>query len=363
MKKTIKMVLVLGITALLISLIGCSSEKQVNAPIEQPEIQYIEDSESEETFFKQNYSNIYPLTGIGTNEQINQRIFAVMVNNHSTARPQSGLHKADIVFEILSEWEITRYLALYQSELPDVVGPVRSARDYFIHLSNGYGSIYVAYGGSPEAFLLLRDMEMMDYIGGILRTGYADDEFFYRVNFRKAPHNVYTTKEELIRGADRRNYSLTQNVEPYLFMTENEIPKISGKPAKDIMINYGPYYNTSFKFDEKSKKYQRFTNDEQSKDRETDTPIEVNNVLIIEAPHKVIDNEGRRDIQLDGSGRGYIIQHGIVRDIIWENNDGRIIPYINGEVVALSPGKTWINVIPDSPGLEKMISFGIENEE
>src|SRR5699024_820043 len=72
--------------------------------------------------------SISPLTGIDGNENTDDRIVGVMVNNHPKARPQSGLSKADIVFEVLAEGKITRFLALFQSEKPDMVGPVRSAR-------------------------------------------------------------------------------------------------------------------------------------------------------------------------------------------------------------------------------------------
>src|SRR5699024_9714062 len=82
--------------------------------------------------------SISQLTGIAGNENIDDRIVGFMVNNHPKARPQSGLSKADIVFEVLAEGKITRFLALFQSEKPDMVGPVRSAREYYFELANGY---------------------------------------------------------------------------------------------------------------------------------------------------------------------------------------------------------------------------------
>src|SRR5699024_9640157 len=89
----------------------------------------IQDKEGRE--IEEQFDNMYPLTGIETNDAVDGRPIGVMVNNHAEARPQSGLSQADIVFEILAEARITRLLALYQSEIPDVVGPVRSAREYY----------------------------------------------------------------------------------------------------------------------------------------------------------------------------------------------------------------------------------------
>lgn len=347
------------ITAIAIIFVtGCSNSTS-GTPVEQPAIKYVDPQLRGEILKKSDipFSGHYPLTGIGTYNEVNQRAFAVMINNHPKARPQSGLHKADIVYEILAEGAVTRFLAVFQSELPEVVGPVRSARDYYIYLSKGLGAIYVNYGGSPEAFDLLQYREITDYIGGIVRKGYADDQFFYRADFRDAPHNVYTTAENLIEGAKKRNFSLTKEIEAFSFLSEEEMKAVSGQEATEVAITYSNSYKTSFQYDETSAKYQRYVNGEEYKDRETKTPITVDNILIIEAPHKVVDSAGRRDIDLDGSGKGYLFQLGVMHEVEWKNVHGRITPYMNGKEAGLVPGKTWVNVIPTKPGLEKMISF------
>lgn len=342
---------------------GCNKSTS-GTPVEQPAIEYVDPQLRGEILKKSSipFSGYYPLTGIGTYNKVNQRPFAVMVNNHPKARPQSGLHKADIVYEILAEGAVTRFLAVFQSELPEVVGPIRSARDYYIYLSIGLGAIYVNYGGSPEAFDLLQHREITDYIGGIVRKGYADDQFFYRADFRSAPHNVYTTAENLIEGAKKRNFSITQEIEPFSFLSEEEMKAISGEEAIEVSITYSNSYKTSFIYDKNSAKYLRFVNGKEYQDRETQTPITVDNILIIEAPHRVMDSAGRRDIDLGGGGKGYLIQFGVKQEIEWKNVNGRFTPYIDGKEAGLVPGKTWVNVIPTSPGIEKSISFQIEQE-
>ena len=89
------------------------------------------------------------------------RAVAVMVNNHPKARPQSGLNKADIVYEILAEGDITRFLAVFQSEKPENIGPVRSARAYYIELAKGLNALYIAHGYSAEAKEMLRTMAIL----------------------------------------------------------------------------------------------------------------------------------------------------------------------------------------------------------
>ena len=88
---------------------------------------------------------------LGVQREVEGRAVAVMVNNHPAARPQSGLNKADIVYELLAEGDVTRFLAIFQSEQPDNMGPVRSARDYYIELAKGFDSLYIAHGNSPDA--------------------------------------------------------------------------------------------------------------------------------------------------------------------------------------------------------------------
>ncbi|CAM5214030.1 hypothetical protein UACE39S_04412 [Ureibacillus acetophenoni] len=73
--------------------------------------------------------------------EANMRPIIATINNHPAARPQSGLGSADVVYEMLAEGDVTRFLALYQSELPEKIGPVRSARDYFIEIALGLDAL------------------------------------------------------------------------------------------------------------------------------------------------------------------------------------------------------------------------------
>jgi hypothetical protein len=166
---------------LLLLVVGCSKDEAkptVTEPAEEEETEDKSNEEEEEAAYK----NVYPLTGIGTDESTDQRTIAVMVNNHPKARPQSGLHKSDIVYEVLAEGDVTRFLALFQSKKPEIIGPVRSARDYYITLGEGYDSFFIAHGYSPDAKEML-DAGVVDNINGMEYDGIL----FERADFRKAP--------------------------------------------------------------------------------------------------------------------------------------------------------------------------------
>lgn len=295
----------------------------------------------------------YPLTGISTNEDIDRRAIAVTINNHPKARPQTGLADADIVYELLAEANITRFLAVYQSTWPEEVGPIRSARDYYIELAKGLDCIYVCHGNSPDAKTMLAN----NYIEALNGLKY-DGTLFTRSQDRKAPHNSYITFANIEKGAEQNSFDLTGAPEPFSFLSEEKAEKLAGDEVLSVRVSYGNSSdNTSYEYDEEAEKYKRFSDGEQTVEAEVQTPILLDNLLIIEAPHKVIDNEGRRNIDLTAGGKGYLLQKGKVNKIQWVNKNGRIVPMIDGTEAGLITGKTWVNVVPADPGLEATVTL------
>ncbi|MGM0845176.1 MAG: DUF3048 domain-containing protein [Bacillota bacterium] len=290
----------------------------------------------------------YPLTGVSSDEESSQRAVAVVVNNHPIARPQSGLNQADIVYEVLAEGSVTRFIALFQSEQPETIGPVRSARDYHIELGEGYDSFFVAHGYSPEAKEMLEDGSI-DNINGMQYDG----SLFKRADFRKAPHNSYISFADIEKGAEKVGAELNSPPEPLQFSNAEEA---SGEEAASVKVSYydTPAFSPVYQYDEGAGKYKRITQGEELKDYDSGDPVLLDNILIAEAPHEVVDDAGRRDIDLTSGGNAYLLQGGKLLKIQWENQNGRIVPA--GDA-SLQPGKTWINIIPENPGLEEFVSI------
>lgn len=71
------------------------------------------------------------------------------------------------------------------------------------------------------------------------------------------------------------------------------------------------------------------------------------NIFIVEASHHIIDQDGRRDIDLVSGGKGLLFQHGNVIETDWKQVNGRIVPVKDGKWLPFVPGKTWINIVPD----------------
>ncbi|MFN2747940.1 MULTISPECIES: DUF3048 domain-containing protein [Bacillus] len=284
----------------------------------------------------------YPLSGMKTDGDIQKRPIAVVVNNHSKARPQSGLSKADIVIEALAEGRITRFLAIFQSEMPEAVGPVRSAREYFIDLALGFDAVFVHHGWSPGAKSRLESGEA-DYVNGMDYDG----SLFWRADFRQAPHNSYTSFENIKQAAEEKGYALKARTDSLPFTESRKKPS---KPLYSIRLDYGTTSvanRVEYGYDQKADGYVRTSNGAVTTDLETDKPVILQNILIAEAEHHQKDAYGRREIDLMSGGKGLLLQNGEVRQINWKNENGRIIPVDDGKTVPFVPGKTWINIIPD----------------
>ncbi len=329
---------------------GCSSEKT-----EKPAKQ--ETEKAEEATKGTNEENEipfhYPLTGTGSESEVEGRAVAVMINNHPNARPQSGLDQADIVYELLAEGDVTRFLAIFQSEQPEEIGPVRSSRDYYIELAKGYNSLYIAHGYSPEARELL-DKGYIDNLNGMEYDG----TLFKRASFRKAPHNSYISFDNVLKGAEQNHYSMEELPPSLAFLSKEEAKAIEGTTAKSVMVSYNnELFNVIYEYDEDLKKYKRYSNGELTADYQSGEPVLLDNIFIAEADHKVVDSAGRRDINLTSGGKGYLLQKGKMSEVEWENKDGRILPVLDGKQAGLVPGKTWINIVPSSPGLEQTVSL------
>jgi hypothetical protein len=109
-----------------------------------------------------------PLYSILDGQKISKKedyILAVVVENEVSSRPQQkGLSKAQVVYEMLAEGGITRYLALYSRELPGQIGPLRSARPYLVELTAQFQAVFLHAGGSDDA---LKEINRNDQVLGL----------------------------------------------------------------------------------------------------------------------------------------------------------------------------------------------------
>ncbi|MFY4776981.1 DUF3048 domain-containing protein [Metabacillus sp. RGM 3146] len=332
------------ILAALVALSACNKAEEKPSPERETGI-------SEKSRIENKSFPVSPLTGLKA-DQTDHRPIAVVINNHTKARPQSGISEADVVYEMLAEGNVTRFLAIFQSHKPKIIGPVRSAREYFVDLSKGYDALLICHGWSPSAKKKLEAGEA-DYLNGL----FYDGTLFKRDLSRKAPHNSYISFVNIQKGALEKHFSFVEKVEPLPFSASAESEGSQKESAPHVYVQYSKddAYNSLYQYDSNKGKYIRSSGGVQTEDRETHQPITIDNLLIAEMQHKVTDSAGRREIDLTSGGKGLLFQKGSYRKIEWKNYNGRILPYLNNKIVPFVPGKTWINIVPS---LEKDILFG-----
>lgn len=332
---------IIGIVAMLLS--ACTTESQLPASDETIETSTVEEPKSEEEPIQEN-KFICSLTGIGVEDETETkyRPIAVMIDNEVSARPQSGLSAADIVYEMPVEGNITRYMAIYHHGASEKIGPVRSARPYFIDKALEYGSIYVHCGGSPQALKDIRDLKI-DAFNDLVGT-----PVFWRSTDRKMPHNLYTNTRLMREVSSSKK--LENKTAPQYFRFNNDFVVPDGGNGQNIVINYDKNYKVSYVYNEQEKVYYRKINGDNMKDKETKEDVKTTNIIIEKVGLKVIDKVGRLEVSNITKNRGYLITGGKLIEIEWSKtsrNGKTIYKNMNGEEIIINKGVTWIQIVPE----------------
>ncbi|HHW01551.1 MAG TPA: DUF3048 domain-containing protein [Thermoanaerobacterales bacterium] len=335
---------------LLISLLqaGCG-KKNLSAPANPPDTggdskQIVESSPQETP------KAINPLTGLAdmNTKYVNQRPLAVMVENEYHARPQSGLDKADVVYEIMAEGGITRFLALFLGRDVDEIGPIRSARPYFIDYAMEYDGIYIHYGASPQGYSDLNKLKI-DHIDGIY-----DGVTFWRDRSRKEPHNAYSSTEKILKTSEKRGFLKPVDLQVWNFNGQDAQPR--GEILKKFKLTYFSNYSVSYTYDATKMAYERYINDKPHTDRKTGEPIFVKNIIVQYVDARVIDKAGRLEMRTVGSGKAYYISDGFCEELKWEKESRSartVYTLADGTELTINPGNTWIQIMPQWGKFEK----------
>lgn len=287
-----------------------------------------------------------PLTGMQVNDErtIKLPVTAIMIENSPDARPQSGLKQAGIVYEAIAEGGITRFLALYQQDKPQLIGPVRSVRMYYVDWAAPYNATIVHVGGSAAALAEVRN--------GTYRDGdqFFNAGYFWRATDRYAPHNVYTSFEKL----DSMNAAKGWTESTFTGFTRTDGKPAAAPNATNITINISsPLYNTQYTYDTASNTYARSVGGEPSNDREGGR-ITPNVVIAMKVDMSRIMEDGwRESITTSGAGSAIVFQNGTATECTWHKAN-RAEPLqlkdSTGKEILLNRGQTWIAAIPNGSG-------------
>ena len=291
-----------------------------------------------------------PLTGEALEEVTDNRPIAIMINNTSKAVPQCGISKADVIYEIIAEGSVTRFMAIFH-DLSDVgvLGPVRSVRPYFVRVAQNYGAYLSSAGGSDEAIDLIKSLGY-DYLNGIAGAG----SYFYRDEWRREnrgyEHSLMTTGEKLLKAAEKANIDTTMADRDYGFHFTAET-MTNGDDASELTIWF--YKNgkkTTMRYDEGTGLYAMSQHGAASVDGNDDSSITFRNVVVLEANTSIKDAKGHLEVQMTGTGTGSYARDGKIVKIQWSresNSADYVYTDLEGNPVSFGVGKTYVAIVPD----------------
>lgn len=292
---------------------------------------------------------VWPLTGLDATQASEQDMarpaLSIKIENSNSARPQTNLDRADVVYETMIDYGISRLIAVYHSDYPETVGPIRSLRPHDENIAAPLGGPIV-FSGAQRRFITAAQSHGVDLIAQDI-----GDVGFFRVTTNYAPHNLHGELAEFHRQAKSKEAPEEQWRVAY--PAEDSTAGLLGKPTKGVDIALSPYAKPSWDWSESQGAWLR---NEGSQPHVTlaGKRITADNIVIlrvqvrytsrvpggIAVPETLVNNK---------SGKGFVMADGKYVEIRWKKG-GRTAPFVlttaEGYPVYLKPGRTWFELVP-----------------
>lgn len=288
----------------------------------------------------------------------NQRPIAIMVENSLAARPHSGLYLADVVFEVVDEYGITRFVAVYCNQDAGIVGPVRSSRPYYAEIAKSFDPIYCFFGTYPHNYAYIESLGMYNMSAMTDNSGMSSIVGlcpYWRDWSRSSvqEHTAFTSTVQIKEKAQAVGYPLNGNGIPFSY--KGDAAEGSRGSVNNVYIDFGtPAYspggfNVNFQYNRASNSYLRYQGSKAHIDHETGQIISVKNVVVlitdIEGP---IDQYKHMAVRTTGSGQAFYFIDGNAEEGTWVRGSvAEPFKFIrsNGNEVALNTGNTWVSMV------------------
>ena len=290
------------------------------------------------------------LSGLPVDPSVNNRpVTAVMIENSIDARPQSGLDQAGVVFEAIAEGGVTRFMALFQDTQPDYIGPVRSARPYYIQWALGFDAAYAHVGGSPDGLADITSWNVKDM------NEFYNAGAYERISSRYAPHNVYTSIAQLSQVENSKGYGKSNYTG---FARKKEAPSKTPTATSIDLTFSGYYYDAHFDYAAATNSYNRSEAGQPHMELHKDgSQVQISPkvvvAMVVPRQNGVLDSTGAyySDYATIGSGPITVFQDGITETGTWtKTSNAAPLTFTDaqGQPLQLNPGQTWISVIAAS---------------
>lgn len=299
-----------------------------------------------------------PCEGAGT------RPVAVMVENSFAARPQSGLIFADVVFEVVDEYGITRFVAIYNSNSAPAVGPVRSARPYYAEIARGFDPIYAFFGTYPECYKVIQDLGMYVLSAMSDRSGYSSitGQAPYWRDWNRSSiqeHTAFMSVIKLREKAAQLGYPLEGGGIPFSYKAE--APEGERGNVANINIDFSTHayaprgFDVRYIYNRSGNYYLRYMGGTAHLDYDTGQHITAKNIVVMATDILgPLDKYGHMSVRTTGSGTAFIFLDGKAIQGSWHRGSA-YEPFVfrdnNGKIVSFNAGSTWIAMVQ---GVEKV---------
>ena len=274
----------------------------------------------------------------------NKRPIAIMIDNNVGNNAHVGLQDAYLTYEIIVEGGLTRIMAIFKDVNTSVIGPVRSSRHYFLDYALENDAIYAHYGWSTYAENDIKALGVNN-INGLYDKGY------YRNYNVAAPHNVFTSIEDLYNVSTSKGYSTTSNNYSLLNYTPDDVNFDATSDlltANNISMTYSNSQVRSYTYDATNGYYLRYMNNSPHTDRDSGEVYHYKNIIIMKVNNSTLDSYGRQDLDTVGSGEGYYIANGYAIPITWSkaSRSAKTHYYYSDNELVVADGNTMIQVVP-----------------
>ena len=298
------------------------------------------------------------------------RPLGIMIENHENSRPQSGINSADIIYEIVAEGGITRFLNIFYCQAPVQVGPIRSARTYFLDFISEYGDspLYVHVGGANTS-------GPADALSQINKYGWGsyNDMNQFSIGFptfwrdynrlghpTATEHTMYSTTDKLWKfAAEKRKLTdkgedgtpWEEGFRPYKFKDEE-----SKGSAQSIHVEYWSDYKdyyVDWTYDPATNTYSRKNGEVAHVDKNTNKQLSAKNIVVLymaeSSANDGYENNAHLLYRTKGSGKALVFMDGKQTKATWskkDRTDKTVITDETGEEIKFNRGKIWFHILP-----------------
>jgi len=271
---------------------------------------------------------------------------AVIIDNYEEARPSHGLARANLVIEAPTEAGIPRFLAIYaNAEEIKEIGPVRSARPYYLDWAKEFGALFMHVGGSPEALHKIKKYNVFSL------NEYYNEWYYWRDPNRYMPHNVFSSSKLISKALEDLKVEDGSDYKSWDYKPEAEMDQ-RGENRQEITFNFsarfGDDYEVIWLYHKEQNAYARFQDGHMHQDMDGKS-MAAKNIIIQFCTVEILDEVGRRRIGTIGEGKALVFRDGKTIEGTWKKADrnSRTLYYDeNSDEVEFNAGTSWVEVLP-----------------